>query len=120
MRRRPKLTCSLRLPTRFTLVYGGLVYQLLGDKAESAFARDWGVGLAIDHASQWKSVLQSSLEAAVILTIMDRLSLVPGSKWLEVHLDQWSVQATLFHGQAVGQVERIKQYLAHTARIEKK
>ena len=38
----------------------------------------------------------------------------------QVHLDQWSVQATLFHGQAVGQGERIKKYLAHTARIEAK
>ena len=146
---------------RFTLVYGGLVYQLLGDKAESAFAHDWGVGLAIDHATQWKSVLQSSLETALVLTLMDRLGLVPGSKWLEaraaqppacsaapppphntmpqggrqrrrrraptrglcpaaaqVHLDQWSVQATLFHGQAVGHMERVRQHLAHTARLE--
>ena len=69
--------------TRFTLVYGGLIYQLLGDGGESAFAHDWGVGLAIDHATQWKSVLQSSLEAALVLTLMDRLSLVPGNKWLE-------------------------------------
>lgn len=27
---------------------GGLIYQLLGDRAESAFARDWAIGLGME------------------------------------------------------------------------
>lgn len=32
----------------FRCRYGSLVYQLLGDKAESAFVKDWAIGLGMD------------------------------------------------------------------------
>lgn len=43
---------------------GGLIYQLLGDKAQSAFVRDWAIGCGMENASQWKEVMQEALEAS--------------------------------------------------------
>ena len=50
-------------------MYGGIVYQLLGDKAETAFAHDWGVGLAMDQASQWQARVVSGVRASGFLRV---------------------------------------------------
>lgn len=39
---------SFAILSWFTFVYGMLVYQLLGSKAEKSFTTDWGIGLAIE------------------------------------------------------------------------
>ena len=59
------------------------------------------------------------MEAALLVTLLDRTGLMPGVAWLEMHLDHWSVQATLLHGQSVSVVQQLRQTLAHTSRIEK-
>lgn len=46
--------------SRFTLVYGSLVYQLLGERAIREFTEMWGVGLAVDV----RFVLRAFLRAA--------------------------------------------------------
>ena len=56
---------------RFTLVYGSLIYQLLGDSAETGFAHDWAVGLGIDQATQWKA--RAAQEPYAICGTMRRL-----------------------------------------------
>jgi hypothetical protein len=47
----------------FTLVYGSLIYQLLGDQAQAAFLRDWGIGLGMENANQWKAVIKEAVQA---------------------------------------------------------
>ena len=98
-------------------MYGSIIYQLLGDKAQAQFSRDC---LGIDQAKQWQSVVKSAVQAAIILTLLDRLDLVSAHQWLEVHLDQFSVQAAMFHNSAVGLVARVRHVMQHTARIEPK
>lgn len=81
----PALLCShrSRLPARRPLARsGGLIYQLLGDKAEEAFVRDWAIGLAIDNASQWKEVFSTAVQAVVVAVALDRLGLLGGDQWL--------------------------------------
>ena len=98
-------------------MYGSIIYQLLGDKAQAQFSRDC---LGIDQAKQWQSVVKSAVQAAIILTLLDRLDLVSAHQWLEVHLDQFSVQAAMFQAGALGFFERLGLVMQHTARIEAK
>jgi len=50
-------------------------------------------------------MVQTAVEAALLVTLLDRAGLMPGVAWLEMHLDHWSIQATLLHGQR-GRVRR--------------
>ena len=101
-------------------MYGSIIYQLLGDKAQEQFSHDWAVGLGLDQANQWQSVVKSAVQAAIILTIIHRLDLVSPQQWLEVHLDQFSVQAAMFHCSAKGFFARLGHVMQHMARIEAK
>ena len=78
------------------------------------------MGLGIDQANQWQNVVKSAVQAAIILTLLDRLGIVSRQQWLEMHLDQFSVQAAMFHGSAMGFFERLRHVMQHTARIEAK
>ena len=39
------------------LTYGKLIYALYGARAEAAFLRSWGVGLAMENALQFRDIL---------------------------------------------------------------
>jgi hypothetical protein len=34
---------------------GMLIYKLLGDEAESSFARSWGISYGLNSATEWKA-----------------------------------------------------------------
>lgn len=102
----------------FVLVYGGLIFELLGDGSQRHFLRDWGVGLGVDNLRQWQDVAKEALKAAVVLAVLDRLGLVGGDPWLEIHLDTLSVQSTLFHGRALSRWQGLRQYLHYIKRVE--
>ena len=42
----------------FIFTYGMLIYKLLGDEAQSSFARSWGISYAMDAVTQWKARLR--------------------------------------------------------------
>ena len=84
---------QLKLLLRALRLGRSLIYQMLGDEAEGAFARDWGVGLGFDQATQCQGVLKSVIVKVIILTLMDRGGILGAQQWLEVYLDQVSVQA---------------------------
>lgn len=60
--------------------YGGLIFQLSGDGSQRSFVRDWSIGLAMENVSQWREVMQTALEAAVIMAVLERLGLIGGGE----------------------------------------
>ena len=88
----------------FIFVYGMQVYTLYGQAAESQFVRDWGVGLAVDNATQLNKAAQAAVEGEVLLLLMSVLS---PTSWLEARLDMLSVHSTLLTGRATTWVERM-------------
>ena len=99
-------------------VYGSSISQLLGDKAEADFSGVWAVGLGVDQANQWVDVVRGAVQAAILLTLLDRFEMLSGRQWLEMHLDQFSVQTVMLHTSAVGFFSRLRHLMQHTARIE--
>lgn len=95
-----------------------LIYKLLGSQAEESFSTDWGTGLAIEQASQWRGIAQSLLVEVAILLVLDQLKVIPVGQWLEEQMDFLSVQATLFHGKGTGWGERMRSHLTFYNRIE--
>jgi hypothetical protein len=86
-----------------------LVYKLLGDDAQSSFARSWGVSYGVGAAAEWKvrfamkrlrmhrsaahtrahcfakqqDVAQEAAKGLIILAILERLYLTRPVSWLE-------------------------------------
>ena len=75
--------------------YGRLVYNLLGPTAFRDFSNSWGIGVALGQANDAQGVVTSALQAALLLTILEALWLVPNGRWLEGYIDFVSVQATV-------------------------
>ena len=85
------------------------------------------VGIGLDQATQWQYVVQSAVQAAILLTLLDRLNLVTSMVWLEGYLDQASVQATMLFGaggaaagSGMGVVQRTATHMQLMMRIEAK
>ena len=64
--------------------YGMLIYRQLGDKAQQEFAKTWGVGYALNNASEWQEVFKTAAKTAVILVILDLLRVTKDAPWFEV------------------------------------
>lgn len=112
----PLTTCSLA--PRFVFVYGLLVYNLLGPRAETDFVQSWLVALGVDNASQWREVLQDAIKAGALLFLADRLWLLSNSRWMEDHVDYLSVQATMLTGATLTRWQRIKAHLNFYAYVQ--
>jgi hypothetical protein len=82
--------------------YGMLIYRQLGDKAQEEFAKTWGVGYALNNASEWQEVFKTAAKTAVFLVILDLLRVTKDAPWFEEHVDFVSMQATLLGGAARG------------------
>lgn len=76
-----------------SVVAGRLIYDQLGASAETAFLRAWGLGVLIEHATQWREVVEALMEAALIYSVLDALGLFALPQYLERELDFASVQA---------------------------
>ena len=50
-----------------------LIYTQLGPAAEQEFAQTWGIGYALDNASEWQDVAKTAAQAALVLVILDLL-----------------------------------------------
>ena len=77
-----------------------LIYKQLGANAQAEFAKTWGVGYALNNASEWQDVFITACKAALLVVILDALRLTKNSSWFEEHVDFVSMQAVLFNGAA--------------------
>ena len=74
---------------------GRLVYNLLGVKAERDFTRSWGVSIGLSQVSDAQALITSTLQALLVVTILETLWLVQNSNWFETHYEFMSVHATV-------------------------
>ena len=73
------------------------------------------------NAAQWRTVLQSAVQNALVLLVIERIdALVVPSAWLELHLDHMSLQATVLSGRAQSWRVRLAQHLNGRSRLEMK
>jgi hypothetical protein len=77
-----------------------IIYRSLGKDAEVKFSQTFGIGYALDQASEWKDVFTTAFKAAVLLVFLDMLRITRNMPWLETYIDFLSVQAHLFDGHA--------------------
>ena len=68
-----------------------LIYKLLGDQAQSEFARSWGISYGMNAATEWKDIAIEAVRATIVLIILERLFLTRNSAWLEEHADYLSI-----------------------------
>jgi hypothetical protein len=78
-----------------TFAYGRLVYNLLGPSAARDFSNSWGIGVALSQANDASGLLTAALQAALLVTILEALWLVPNTNWTESYVDFVSVQASV-------------------------
>ncbi len=64
---------------------GMLIYRQLGSSAQEEFSKTWGVGYAINNASEWQDVAKTAVQAAIVLVVLDFLRLTKNSSWFEEH-----------------------------------
>ncbi len=76
-----RATCPLLLHRQ---AYGMLIYKLLGDEAESQFARSWGISYGMNAATEWKDIAVQAVKMSIVLIILERLFITSNSSWLEV------------------------------------
>jgi hypothetical protein len=92
------------------LVYGSLIYKLLGPDAEKTFTRSWGISVGLDQADQARSVIIVSAQTVAALLILEALYMSPNIAWLESMSDEASVAATLLRAGAVNLATRVRTY----------
>jgi hypothetical protein len=92
------------------LVYGSLIYRLLGPEAEETFTRSWGIGVGLDQLKEAKGVLIVSAQTVAALLVFEALYVSPNMAWLESMSDEASVGATLLRAGAGSFLARMRAY----------
>ena len=95
------------------VVYGRLVYQLLGSGSANAFLQSWALGIGAGQLANAQAFLTTCIETVLVLTVMDALWLLPNNRWLEMQLDYASVAATRFNTPNVGLRQYVFASLVH-------
>ena len=80
--------------------YGKEVYKLLGPASEVAFAKSWGIGVALSQVQDCQSLAYATLEAILVMTVMELFWLLQNLQWLEWVVDFSSVYAAAIHARA--------------------
>jgi hypothetical protein len=101
----------------FIFTYGMLVYKQLGPSAEGEFAKTWGIGFGLDNASEWRDVLQTAVQAALVVVVLDALRWTSSEKWFEEHIDFMSMQCSLYAGAARGWWAQTRTLIKLQARL---
>jgi hypothetical protein len=96
--------------TWMILVYGALIYRLLGPEAEATFTRSWGIGVGIGQLDEARGVIVTAAQTALALLILEALWLAPNSAWLENTIDDASVHATILRAASVSLTARVRTY----------
>ena len=101
----------------FIFTYGLLIYKQLGPEAQDSFSQAWGIGYALDNASEWQEVAKTAAKAALILVILDMLRITKNRPWFEEHVDFVSIQALLFNGAARSWWQQTALLVRYQARV---
>jgi hypothetical protein len=51
----------------------------------AAIAQTWGVGYALNNASEWQDVAITACKAALLIVLLDALRLTKNASWFEKH-----------------------------------
>ena len=94
-----------------------LIYKTLGDSAQEEFAKTWGVGYALDNASEWQEVFKTAAKTALILVVLDLLRLSKNADWFEEPADFVAMQAGLFNGAAKSWWQQTRTLVRLQARL---
>jgi hypothetical protein len=94
----------------FILVYGALIYWLLGDEAEKNFVRTWGLGLGLAQVNDFRDVLLSMLQLAAALTILEALWLTSNRSWFESTADALSIQRMCSPGAPLLSLRQLREH----------
>ena len=94
-----------------------MIYILLGQKSEGAFARSWGISYGLNTATEWRGILTEAAKGAFVLAVLERLCLTRAQPWLEDAVDYESLKALMFKKTDVGLVARIRTMYHSTKRI---
>ena len=60
---------------------GKLIYTLYGAKTENVFVKTWGIGLAIENATEFQDLVNNAFQAFLILLLLDLVITGP-SRWV--------------------------------------
>jgi hypothetical protein len=92
------------------LVYGALIYRLLGPEAEATFTRSWGIGVGLGQLKEARAVFITAAQTVLALLILEALWLAPNVAWLENAVDEASVHATLLREASMSLPSRVRTY----------
>ena len=92
-------------------VYGKLVYELVGIRAEENFIRTWGIGLGIGQLHEARDMCTSIMEVALGMTVLEVLWMLSNDRWFEKNVDYVSVHATLTASAAASWLHRTVSYV---------
>jgi hypothetical protein len=98
----------------FVLVYGALIYRLLGDSAEKNFIRTWGLGLGLSQVNDFRDVLISLVQLAAAVTILEALWLTSNRSWFEATADALSIQRTTARGAPLLSLRQLREHALFT------
>lgn len=98
---------------------GMLIYRLLGEEEEAAFARSWGVSYGLSAATEWREVAKEALKGALLVAVLETLYLTPNVQWLEENCDHMALQALLFDaaGEPLGLLRRARLFFEFQRRL---
>ena len=86
----------------FILVYGRLIYDLLGNQAESAFLITWLTGQGFSQLSSAQGMLVSACELVLAATVLESLWLTSNINWLQKLADTRSIVKSTAHAGVAG------------------
>jgi hypothetical protein len=81
----------------FIIVYGRLIFDLLGTQAESAFLITWLTGQGFGQLSSAQGMLVSACELVLAATVLESMWLTPNINWLQKLADTRSVVKSTAH-----------------------
>lgn len=77
------LFASWAVYSMFIIVYGRLIYDLLGEQAQSAFLVTWLTGQGLSQLSSAQGMLVSACELLLAATVLESLWLTSNVNWLQ-------------------------------------
>jgi hypothetical protein len=64
---------------------GMLIYKQLGASAQEEFSKTWGIGYALNSASEWQEVAKTAAQAALLIVLLDLLRITRNGDWFSEH-----------------------------------
>ncbi len=99
------------------LVYGRLMYNLIGGAEGQKFTQSWGISVGLAQAAEARAAVVNVVETCALLALLEALWLLPNSTWLERTADDASVHAVLLRSAAASVLASARNYARFNARV---